>query len=382
MAESKSRVGRQTRTAESAEPPRHRTIYEELLADLRTGVYKPGDRLPSEALLCERFQASRITVAKAFQTLQRDRLVVRRPGSGTYVEQPPAPSTSMQFGLLIPELGTTEIFEPICQGMMQSPIAKTHTLAWGHSIRDEGDRGVAAEHLCQQYIDQQVAGVFFAPMEHLETKDMANRRILEMLQRARMPVILLDRSVEPYPERSSCDLVGIDNHRAGHILTRHMLQAGARRVVFAARAFSASTVDQRISGFREALLAGNAGYEGRVVVGDFDDAPFVRSVLDDNDPDAIVCGNDLVAARLMQTMLGLGVRIPEDVRVAGVDDVRYGRFLPVPLTTIRQDCRELGAVAMSTMLERIERPDNPVRDVLVRSELIVRASTGMVPDPD
>lgn len=65
----------------------HRAIYEQLLSEIQTGVYKRGERLPSEALLCERFGASRITVAKAFQTLQRDGLVVRRAGSGTYVEE-------------------------------------------------------------------------------------------------------------------------------------------------------------------------------------------------------------------------------------------------------------------------------------------------------
>jgi GntR family transcriptional regulator of arabinose operon len=94
-------------------------------------------------------------------------------------------------------------------------------------------------------------------------------------------------------------------------------------------------------------------------------------------PDAIVCANDVTAARLMQTLLALGVRIPEDIRMTGVDDVRYAKFLPVPLTTIRQDCREIGAVAMSTMLDRLLRPDHPVRDVLVRCELVVRNSSGM-----
>ena len=106
-----------------AEMPRHKLIYEQLLAEIQSGVYKPGERLPSEAVLCERFQASRITVAKAFQSLQREHLVSRRPGSGTYVEKP-TQQDSLQFGLLIPDLGTTDIFEPICQGIMRSPDAK------------------------------------------------------------------------------------------------------------------------------------------------------------------------------------------------------------------------------------------------------------------
>jgi len=357
--------------------PRHRAIYEELHAEILSGVYKSGDRLPSEAVLCERFGASRITIAKAFQGLQRERLVVRRPGSGTYVEEPEQ-TPSMQFGLLIPDLGTTEIFEPICQGMMCSPVAKAHSLTWGHSNPNEADREMAAEQLCQHYIAQRVAGVFFAPLEYTATMDAANRRILGKLERAEIPVVLLDRCVERYPGRSNFDLVGIDNHRAGHMLTRHMIEMGAKRVIFAARRHSASTVEKRIAGYREALSAVRLGDVGAVVTGDFEDASAVKAMLERERPDAIVCANDVTAARMMQTLLGLGVEIPEEVRMAGIDDVRYARFLPVPLTTIRQDCMEIGAVAMATMLDRLLRPNHPVRDVMVRGELVVRRSSGGV----
>ncbi|ADW70988.1 GntR family transcriptional regulator [Granulicella tundricola] len=355
---------------------RHRAIYEELLKEIRSGTYQPGDRLPSEAALCERFDASRITVAKAIQTLQQDRLVMRRPGSGTYVERPEQVA-SMQFGLLIPDLGTTEIFEPICQGLMRSPVAKAHSLTWGHSDPGVQNPEVVADQLCQQYIAQRVAGVFFAPMEYTETSDRANRRIAATLERAGIPVVLLDRCVERYPDRSNFDLVGIDNQRAGHLLTRHMIQAGAKRILFAARRFSASTVEQRIAGYREALLAADRGATFAVVTGDFEDVAFVQKMLQSERPDAIICANDATAARLMQTLLGLGVRVPEEIRMSGVDDVRYARFLPVPLTTIRQDCLEMGTVAMGIMMDRLNRPDHPVRDVLVKSELIVRSSSGM-----
>ena len=79
----------------------------------------------------------------------------------------------------------------------------------------------------------------------------------------------------------------------------------------------------------------------------------------------------------MRTLVSLGIRIPEDIRMAGIDDVRYATFLPTPLTTLRQDCAEIGAAAMSTMLDRISYPQHPVRDVLVQCELIVRASSGV-----
>jgi DNA-binding LacI/PurR family transcriptional regulator len=355
--------------------PRHRAIYEQLLAEIQTGVYRPGDRLPSEAVLCERFEASRITVAKAFQSLQRDNLVTRRPGSGTYVEKARQPS-SHQFGVLIPDFGSTDIFEPICQGIMRSPAARSHSLTWGSSISQGNSKLEAAEALCQQYISQRVSGVFFAPTEFSATRDESNHKLISMLERAGIPVVLLDRDFEHYPDRSNFDLVGIDNHRAGYVLTRHLMHAGAKRIVFAMRRNSASTVEARAAGYREALYTMQKDARPVVFATDFNHPEDIKRMLDREKPDGIVCANDVTAAHLMRAMVPLGIRIPSDVRMVGVDDVSYATFLPTPLTTLRQNCAEIGAVAMSTMLDRIGTPGHPVRDVLVRCELIVRASCG------
>ena len=357
-----------------SELPRHRAIYEELLGEIRSGVYKTGDRLPSEAVLCERFDASRITVAKAMQTLQRQNLVSRRPGSGTYVEKPPV-TASLQFGLLIPDLGRTEIFEPICQGMMGSPLGRSHSLIWGYSAATEEDSASAAEHLCHQYIAQKVSGVFFAPLEYVATRDIVNRRIISAFKQAAMPVVLLDRGFEPYPKPSPYDLVGIDNHRAGYVLSRHLQTQGAQRILFVARPNSASSVDARIAGYFEALRD-RPGYPGAVCLLQVSDESALQAALDAERPDAILCANDLIAAGLMKTLVRLGISIPRQIRVVGIDNVNYAKFLPVPLTTIHQDCAEIGATAMSVMLERIERPTRPPRDVLIHFDLIVRESCG------
>ena len=362
--------------------PRHRTIYDELLGEIRSGVYRSGDRLPSEAALCERFHASRITVAKAIQNLQRQDLVRRRPGSGTYVEAPRS-TAALQFGLLIPELGRTEIFEPICQGMMGCPLGKSHSLVWGYSAIAEEDRGIAAEQLCEQYIAQKVSGVFFAPLEYTSTRDTVNRRIISALKQAGIPVVLLDRCYEQYPARSPYDLVGIDNHRAGYVLTRHLQQHGAQRIVFIARPFSASTVDERIAGYFEALRdhPDSMAYAGAACHIYVSDIQAVEAVLNQERPDAIVCSNDLTAAGLMKTLRSLHIAIPSQIRVVGVDDVNYAKFLPLPLTTVRQDCAEIGAAAISVMLERLARPERPARDVLIHFDLVVRESCGSHLDP-
>jgi DNA-binding LacI/PurR family transcriptional regulator len=364
---------------ESSSAPLHRLIYEQLLEEIQTGVYKPGERLPSEALLCERFGASRITVAKAFQNLQRDNLVRRRPGSGTYVEKP-AEQSSLKFGLLIPDLGSTDIFEPICQGIMRSPAARSHSLTWGHQNLDETDKLKATERLCQQYIAQKVDGVFFAPTEYATMRDEANHRMAAMLQRAGIAVVLLDRDFERYPERSGFDMVGIDNHRAGFLLTEHLLKTGAKRILFAVRQNSASTVEARMAGYREALFRAQGECGASVVSGDFENAKFVQQMLSRHKPDGIVCANDITAARLMKTLVSLGVKVPEDIRMVGIDDVSYAKFLPTPLTTLRQNCAEIGIVAMDMMLERLRQPEMPVREVLVRCELVVRESCGSTGD--
>ena len=356
--------------------PLHRAIYESLSTSIRSGEYASGDRLPSEAELCKRFDASRITVAKAIQTLQQDGLVTRRPGSGSYV-QLPLPATSYHFGLLIPELGTTEIFEPICQGIMRSPQAKSHALLWGHntSRSDEGMEEAALD-LCRQFIEQKVSGVFFAPLEFTETKDRINHQIVAELRQAGIPIVLLDRCYYMFPMRSNLDRVGIDNHRASFMVTEHLWNQGARRVVFVARKRSATTILERISGFQFALH--ECGYEGQggVRYGDTGDLDFVRELLETENPDGVVCGNDLTAARLMRSLIALGVRVPEQVRLVSFDDVNYAKFLPVPLTTIHQNCPQIGASAMELMIDRMAHPHRPGVDLLVPFELVIRESCG------
>ena len=104
-------------------------ILEKVQEDIRSGRYIPGQRLPSETELVRRYGASRMTVFRAMHELQNMGLVVRRVGSGTFVAQS-SKSKSHVFGLLIPELGQTEIFESICKGMMESHEAVRHSLLW------------------------------------------------------------------------------------------------------------------------------------------------------------------------------------------------------------------------------------------------------------
>jgi DNA-binding LacI/PurR family transcriptional regulator len=347
-------------------------LSDALEREILGGKYVSGQKFPSEATLVNRFGVSRITVGRAVRELQNRGLVERRAGSGTYVRGPgAAASAGLVFGLLIPNLGETEIFEPICRGMASAREAESHALLWGQADADDDQ----AWQLCRQYVTRRVSGVFFAPLELTPNKDETNLRIIDTLERQGIPTVLLDRCVLPYPDRCAHDLVGIDNRRAGYVVTRHFLSLGCRRILFAAYAGSAPTVAARVAGYREALFTAGVPVESRLVLIMESENGVLDSVRSAK-PEAIVSANDRTAGRLMQLLLKAGYRIPEDIRIAGIDDVAYASLLPVPLTTVRQPCREIGVAAIRAMLERIAHPEMPARDILLDSQLVVRESCG------
>ncbi|HYW43756.1 MAG TPA: GntR family transcriptional regulator [Bryobacteraceae bacterium] len=364
----------------TAEPhvPKYQQVFENLSRDILSGRYAPGQKFPSEAALVQQFRTSRITIGRALRELSQRGLVERVAGSGTYVGRVHVSEGSLLFGLLIPDLGRTEIFEPICQGIAAAPQASRHALLWGHAAPGQSSPGEQALGLCDQFVKRNVAGVFFAPIETGAKARETNLTIVSRLEKARIPIVLLDRCVMPYPGRSRHDLVGIDNRRAAYLATEHLLSLGPHRISFLACSGGAPTIEARIAGFREALLANGIPLERGPVhrVDEVTEASIRPLLKHRRQGDSFVCANDRTAGELMRVLLASGYRIPLDVRIAGIDDVEYASLLPVPLTTVRQPCREIGEAAMEAMLSRIERPDRLARDILVECRLVVRDSCG------
>ena len=356
-----------------SELSKYEHIRQSLIEAITSGQYEAGQRLPSEIELVKTFGASRPTVNRALRELQLAGIIERRAGSGSYVRAD-AFARGFVFGLLIPELGRTEIFEPICRGMAEAQHGSHHALLWGSSLGDTPNIEEQVAQACRQLIAKKVSGVFFAPLELTNEKDTINRRIADVFDKAGIPLVLLDRDLVTYPERSRYDLVGIDNRRAGYAITAHLLKCGCQRIVFIGRPRSAPTVDARIGGYKEAVA--DASLTPHVYRIEPEDAGEVRRILETVHPDSFVCANDFTAAHLLKTLNGLGVSVPDQVRMAGIDDVKYASLLSVPLTTIHQPCADMGAVAISTMLERLRSPSLPPRDVLLNFQLVVRESCG------
>jgi DNA-binding LacI/PurR family transcriptional regulator len=343
---------------------KHRSIFEALKEQIAAGKFAEGRRLPSEAELAARFKVSRPTAARALRDLQALGIISRRAGSGSYLNDSVAWASKrlkQTFGLLVPGLGNTEILDPICNEITRFAQSLGCEVLWG----DSADPVITAEDalaLCRQYIDRKVDGIFLAPIETVPDRAAVNQQISKMLHGAGIPIILLDRDASEFPARSQHDLIGIDNFSAGFVLTEHLVALGNRNFRFLARPGYPSTTDLRLAGCREALnRAGLTQAQKFAWFGEPNDQEFIKNMLSPNPPNAIICSNDQTAAKLIQTLSMLGVRLPQDVRVVGFDDVRYATLLSVPLTTIRMPCRAIGRAAVRAMQERIRHPNRTPR---------------------
>ncbi len=331
----------------------------------------------------EQFAISRPTVARALLDLQNEGLIERRAGSGTYVRSRGSSAAAIsvrQLGFLIPGVSNTDVFEHICGELASLARAHDYSVLWGGSFSRKSDTDSSFDHakeLCRHFIERKVSGVFFTPYELVPEKQSINSFLAEKLRKAGIPVVLLDRDLHLFPNRSHFDLVSVDHVAAGYLLAEHLIKLGCRHFKYVARPLSAPTVDARINGVREALLRHRLEVGPNwVYVGEPQDAKFVRSLTAAKQPDAFICHNDHTAALLLRSLETVGLKVPQDVRVVGFDDAQYATLVSPPLTTIHQPCREIALMTLRTMLERIADPAIPARNISLTPRLVVRESCG------
>jgi LacI family transcriptional regulator len=196
-----------------------------------------------------------------------------------------------------------------------------------------------------------------------------------------IPYVLIDR----YFVGLAANFVGVDDEQVGFIATQHMIEQGCQRIAHI-RGPETSTAQGRVEGYRRALGAHNLsplpehlisiGTSGddRGEPGGYEAAK--RLLACDPRPDGIFCFNDPIALGAMRAILDAGLRIPEDIAVAGCGNISYSDFLRVPLTSVDQDSYAIGLRAAEMALslvgsDEIVRPQKVLTDV----QLMVRAST-------
>ena len=362
--------------------PEQPVLFRKIAAFLEEGIasgkFDPTRPLPSDMQLARKFQTSRPTVVRAMIDLQHRGLIERRAGSGTYIKRQEADEdgAGATLGILAAGLDGTEIMNPICDEVSRQAERRGFVILRGTTTEGENALEDEAEAVASRFAERGVRGVFFAPLERIDDRGAVNARIARALTSAGIVVVLLDRDITEFPERSGFDLVGIDNFAAGFVLGAHLAEAGFRHVRFVARPRYPSTTNLRMAGLREALIQSNfPPARDWARFGEPDDTEFVMNVLKGKRPDAVVCSNDRTAALLLQALSSQGVRIPGDIAVAGFDDVRYASLLSSPLTTLHQPCRDLGCMAVDLMVSRLADRHMPARSVQLPAKLIIRAST-------
>jgi len=195
-----------------------------------------------------------------------------------------------------------------------------------------------------------------------------------------VPIVLLDSDPE------GCDLpsITIDNYGGARSIVRHLLALGHRRIALLAGPEHNRDARERARGWREALAGTVASGDSAALVftGDFSEssgyAAGARIVRLDRRPDAVFAANDSMAIGCLSAFREHGVQVPEDIALAGFDDIPIARYMTPPLTSVRVSIADLGARAMTRLVPLMGNAvtDDDWRRETLATELIVRASCG------
>ncbi|WP_344942191.1 LacI family DNA-binding transcriptional regulator [Sphaerisporangium flaviroseum] len=190
-------------------------------------------------------------------------------------------------------------------------------------------------------------------------------------------LVLLGERIHDGP----ADHVAIDNVRAARDVTEHLIGLGRTRVAaLGAQDNAASgTAPLRLAGYREAMAAHRLA-ETVVKVeryGRAEGAAAMSALLASADPpDAVFCFNDLLALGAMRAILSSGAGVPEDIAVAGLDDIEDGRFSTPTLTTVAPDKAQLARIAVDLLKQRLDGSvHRPAREMRADYRLLIREST-------
>jgi LacI family transcriptional regulator len=199
------------------------------------------------------------------------------------------------------------------------------------------------------------------------------------------PVVLLD----PGGEVDGYDTISIANYEGAYAVVRHLVAVGHRRIATITGPERNVDARERLSGYRTALRDAGLEVEPELETrGDFGEASgyeAARTLLRRRRrPHAIFAGNDYMALGVLRAAAEAGLRVPEDVAVAGFDDIEMSRCLSPPLTTVRVDTFHLGERAVGLLLRAMRHTGGrePVehRHEVLSTTPIIRRSCGAPPD--
>ncbi len=204
------------------------------------------------------------------------------------------------------------------------------------------------------------------------TATMVNDPVVDGLLASGVPTVLIGHRRHD----DSANYVDIDNIGAAEDITEHLVDLGRRRIGHITGLRGTVSGDDRLIGYHRAM--DKAGLSDRFVVdGDYTEEGGYAAALEllDMNVDAIFAGSDSTARGIYTAARERGIKIPDEVAVAGFDDLSFSAEMDPPLTTVRQNIPAQGRIAALTLLKILDRSPDAAKRVILPTELVIRQST-------
>ncbi|MGB8645507.1 MAG: LacI family DNA-binding transcriptional regulator [Anaerolineae bacterium] len=197
--------------------------------------------------------------------------------------------------------------------------------------------------------------------------------LVKALLDRQMPFILIGR----HPTDQRVSYIDIDNRNSAREMVAYLLRLGYHRIATVTGPQNMIAGADRLEGYQMALRErGILPDPVLIASGDFTEVGAYTATrrLLPHEPDAIFCASDAMAIGVMRALREAGKRVPEDVGLAGFDDIPIAARMEPPLTTVRQPIHRTGAVAAETLIDLIQEGESRPRRVILPTELVIRSS--------
>jgi len=339
---------------------------------IASGELQPGDLLPSVRQVANHFRINMNTVRNAYQKLEADGLVETRQGIGTRVlpynpqrmAQLASSQPSHSVGVIIPSLANPFYF-PFLQGV-ELVAHRTKTMLFVCVTYD--DPGEVQRYYAQ-LASKNVEGILIASQDDSLFVPSDHHPVT-------LPLVTVD-----WPA-STGYAVNLDLENAGYQATRHLLEHGHRQVGLISYAVELHNVRPVNAGYHRAMREAGIPSDPRWIaaVHGFNTtagAEGARTLLAlEHPPTAIFAISDPLAIGAMCAVQQAGLRIPQDVAIAGFNDLPQAASANPPLTTVAAPVYKMGLEAMK-MLQSLIAGKHPIhRHILLPTSLVIRQSCG------
>ena len=273
------------------------------------------------------------------------------------------------LGALLPDL-YGEFFSELIRGIDIAARAKgLHLLV--SSSHGNADEAAVALRAMRGKVDGLLVMSPYADADFLERNLLPD-----------VPTVLINTPHAP----EDCTTLSVDNRAGAYAVVEHLAGLGHRRIAFIAGPEDNHDAHSRREGYVQAMHALLPDQPVQILKGEFTDSSGYRAGLElvkmSPRPDAVFAANDMTAIGCLSALLEAGVRVPEDIALAGFDDIPLARYITPTLTTVRVHIAELGEKAIQHLTKMIENPEAGQRDHRVlHAELVPRASSGSSATP-